>query len=339
MTTTGYIGSPTGNVIVPITNFTKSTKAIALTTSDITAGTNVSSITYVNGKIICFSDSAGVWFARVNVEVDATFANASGWVLNFPYLTFANNNDGWKVDATIDKAGFPLSVTKVNPNLSTMNIAATTTFNPGTTAALISFTVPLASEPTTYTTAANMEGNVNVSAYFPVAAGATPGLVDGNAATWNGVKTFSSGILLPTTGGTAATLSFYAEDTTTLANAVWYWDGTHKTSTVLAGIIVRCGRQVTILFNDSENGTPLAQASCQATLSNGTVIYLPTWATPAAAINVPVPLVSGGSFTSVPGLMQIANTGSILLYASMANANWTAVGASGLGTTSVTYIV
>ena len=177
MGASGYIGSPTGNVIVPVSNFTKRTKEIALTTADVVAGTNVSSITAAAGSIICYADSLGNWKAKGNLQVNATMASSSlGWEISLQYLSFPAFTQ--EVGVVLLQNTIPITGGVAVASSSTVKITASSSSSPGSANMIYTFDVMLASEPTTYTTAANLEGNVNVAAYFPNAIpGTTAGIV------------------------------------------------------------------------------------------------------------------------------------------------------------------
>ena len=174
---TNILGIRNGNQIIPYGATTKRTKKIPLTTSDITGGFHVSSVTSVTGYIEVTSDSNGVWFAEVTASIHATYGNGTGWVLNFPNLVFnAGITQGQGLTAYIDVASFPFAGAKLNSNDSSINIAASSTIDPGTTDAYITFKAALNAEPTAYT-AANMEGAVNASVYIPAATDTVAGLL------------------------------------------------------------------------------------------------------------------------------------------------------------------
>jgi hypothetical protein len=88
-----------------------------------------------------------------------------------------------------------------------LTFAATTT-----TFVSISGDVELNAEPTTYTTAANMENVQNISAYFPPADASTTGLITSAAQTIGGVKTFADGgIIKGRTDGVAVAANYIGE--------------------------------------------------------------------------------------------------------------------------------
>ena len=76
-----------------------------------------------------------------------------------------------------------------------------------------------------------------------LASAVSPGLVGITTQTFAGVKTFSGGIQLPTTGGTPATLNWYEEGTWTPVMAGSSTPGT-GTYTTQAGYFTRIGRTV-----------------------------------------------------------------------------------------------
>ena len=197
--TTGYIGSPTGNTIVPVSNFTKQTKEIALTVTSAQAGW---ATTRAVG--IFYADSLGNWRLRFNIKGTFTSAVLTTIVASIGGVAFKSgftqSISGWW------GAGF-FQDAYASGATGTIALDMPNSSGGGVTVSYVYFSgdVELDSEPTTYTIAANMEGNVNVAAYFPPASGATAGLVDGNAATWNGVKTFASAPLTDSIGEKTAT--------------------------------------------------------------------------------------------------------------------------------------
>lgn len=76
-----------------------------------------------------------------------------------------------------------------------------------------------------------------------LASATSPGLVGITTQTFAGVKTFSGGIQLPTTGGTPATLNWYEEGTWTpvMTGSTVAGTGTYSTQ---AGYFTRIGRMV-----------------------------------------------------------------------------------------------
>ena len=165
----GYIGAPSGSVIVPIQSFTKRTKEVTFTVTSAQAGW-----TTTRAVGIFYADSAGVWRLRFNCTGSFTSASVSSIIFTFSNITFKNTiyqavtgidnttNSGWRVYAN------PSSSSMVMDRASAITI----------TTIMLSSDIELDAEPTTYTTAANLENNVNVAAYFPnVIPGTSAGIV------------------------------------------------------------------------------------------------------------------------------------------------------------------
>lgn len=207
---TATVGIRSGNVIVPYVSVTKRTKSVALSASDVTAGTNLSNISFKAGYITCYADSAGNWFAEGNFSLTADFANASSWVLNIPNLV-CKSGTGYYQEISLQSAvGVFLNIYASG---SAFTIESSGNLSGNTKYVFASFKLALNAEPTAYTTA-NLEGVIAADVYIAPASGASPGIVDGNAATWNGVKTYTNGIVL---GAGNETLSVYDEGTWTPA--------------------------------------------------------------------------------------------------------------------------
>jgi hypothetical protein len=196
--TDGFLGSPTGNTLVPIQNFTKQTKIISTTNSAYIeiSGSTISSPTVIAAYFMAYADSNNIWRLRFNIAVAFTSGGArTSGTLTFKStyaVTFKNTSGfyqpvfGFSNNGTLDSSF-------ANPN------AATITINHGSANTgnyYVSGDVELESEPSWY--AANAEGNVNVAAYFPSASASTAGLVDTTTQSFAGVKTFTNGIILPT---------------------------------------------------------------------------------------------------------------------------------------------
>ena len=182
-------GSPTGNVIVPVSNFTQQTKELDITNY---VTSSVGTINTSTARAVFSADSSGAWHISLNIGITySTVVNMSGGnniTIGGIYFKYVNNNYAATV-AAFSSAGTPVAA-QVE---AIANHAYFTTYTAATDIQYfrITYSGPLLAEPiwaSLGTTAlAAKEGNVNVSAYFPVASGTTPGLVDGNAATWNGV--------------------------------------------------------------------------------------------------------------------------------------------------------
>jgi hypothetical protein len=195
------IGVRNNNTIVPYTAATKRTKEMTWTSSDVVvSGTSFSAWTISIAKGFAYADSTGKWRLFFSVRGIGT----SGGVRTVATLTFANNaavtfaagaTDYQPVTVSLETADETYSFGYTNPSAATIYIG-----HNSLSAAVYAVTadVALASKPAWAD--ANMEGVLPVDVYIAPASGAAPGIVDQNAATWNGVKTFSDGVKL---GGTS----------------------------------------------------------------------------------------------------------------------------------------
>ena len=172
--TTGYIGSPTGNVIVPISNFTQRTKEIPLTIGTVTSVPATPGWTTIRAVGIFYADSAGVWRLRFNIV--GTMTSQSYTIVNIPITGITSKNvaganqtimGAWSGNGN-NQGGV------IIPNSNTFTLNQTASASAGLTCY---GDIELDSNPTAYTTAANLEGNVNVSAYFPNYSFGTAGIV------------------------------------------------------------------------------------------------------------------------------------------------------------------
>lgn len=177
------------NSIVPISSFTKRTKTI-----NFASYISASGWTVPNASIIFFSDSLGVWWAQISANLLLTSGTVTGLTdFTFANVTFENNEVGQALAVTLIDRGVGYIATTAGlamDNANTIRVGSSGNYD----AAIISGTVRLASEPTTYTVSANMENPCDVVAYIPPASASSSGIVTNLAQTMAGVKTFSDGI-------------------------------------------------------------------------------------------------------------------------------------------------
>jgi len=179
--TTNQLGIRNSNIIVPYTAATKRTKVIDLGAGDITSGTGTSNITGIVGDIVCYADSSNKWKAVINARLACDFVTGSSFRLTFPYLKFRNKSYFYQdILCYVDTAGWYTTDygAYTNPNASVIDIAAASSITGATGAVYLTMHVSLEQEPTTYTTAANMEGVLPVSVYIPPASAGIAGLVN-----------------------------------------------------------------------------------------------------------------------------------------------------------------
>jgi len=327
-----------GNVIVPITAFTQRTKQLPLTvTSALTAWSTARAVG------IFYADSAGVWRLAFNITGTFTSSGISAATITVTGVTFGASAQA--VDGIVN-AGLS-SYAYTGASASTLNLAFSSS---SPTALQISGDVELASNPTTYTTAANLEGNANVAAYFPPASGATAGLVDGNPATWNGAKTFSSAPIFSAGLNIAAAqpISFnngviVSGGTQTVSTAeygsftAYLVDGTNKSSgltcyySVIANMVTLSITTITL--------SSAAVGYLSLTTSNAAATYTwPTGLTPARASNILVRVTAAG--TAQMGMLQVGGgTNAVpILYKDAAPNSWTAA-TNGISAITFSYLL
>ena len=205
----GYIGSPTGNVIVPVSNFTKKTKQLDISSAIAITGTNIASPVNTRSVAIFYSDATSptpIWRMRFNIRWTFTSANITTITTTFTGLTFKSGTYQ-NLSATFTGSAIPaLSYTDGSTIVSSQ--ASTSS-----TAVILAGDVELDADPTAFTTAANLESNVNVAAYVPSASASSAGLVDTAAQQLGaGIKTVSTDGLNfanSTASYTPAVLTYY----------------------------------------------------------------------------------------------------------------------------------
>jgi hypothetical protein len=193
MATTYNYGSPSGNVLVPVANLQKRTKQLDINAAITSSSGTISTKTAV---AIFYADSSGNWRMRANIDI----MYASEENLSSAYLIFATGANFSSSPAIQPMAEMVFNASGATQACKMYAQGATNRIYFYTTSTTIKYVriscdVALAAEPTTYTTAANMEGAPNVAAYIPSASASTAGLVDLAAQTFAGAKTFSSSIV------------------------------------------------------------------------------------------------------------------------------------------------
>lgn len=125
-------------------------------------------------------------------------------------------------------------------------------------------------------------------------------IVSETAQTINGTKTFGSGIMLPTSGGTATSFSYYEEYTHTTS-----WNGAYGASSVSGNVTVtRIGRMVTCQF-------PQILGTCTATFSLWMIVNLPARFCPPSDLYIVqgIAQTAAGTINS-SGIFYISATGN-----------------------------
>jgi len=227
--TTAQIGYKSSSFIVPYQSATKRTKTISTVT--VTAGTGLSNIASLVTDTIFYCGSDGIWRMDSNINFVANIATGEYVICTINNVVFA---DGLYQTFTL--------------NVNDANYAAAGDFNcytsPGGGGLLLGFGtsvtgetgkpfflslkgIKLKQEPTTYTTAANMEGaqaaDIYIAPYVPgvssglVPSAGLPGRLSAASAGYVGeTKTANMGVATSTyPGGPAAAASL------TLETGIW----------------------------------------------------------------------------------------------------------------------
>ena len=200
--TTNQLGIRNSNIIVPYTATTKRTKQLDLSVSCAHAGW-----TLARAVGVFYADSAGKW--RLTFSITGTMTARSDFTLtlnNVVSKNVANNYQAITVGGA-SFAGATGAALSASPNTTLTGIYALSFAY-----LLVSGDIELDSEPTTYTTAANMEGVLPVDVYIPPVSSGVAGIfpalnteLDNVTATRLGLKQYLHGTTY--NGGNAPTVS------------------------------------------------------------------------------------------------------------------------------------
>jgi len=188
MTSTNTLGIRNGNQIIPYGATTKRTKEIDIA-AYITGSPAFTSVSHA--KAIFYADSANVWRMRFNISTafnSTTITTVTATIANVAFKSGPNQS----ISAYMAGTGTINSTIKCYTGSADGTLNAVFPSTDSAVAVTFSGDVELNAEPTTYTTAANMEGAVNASVYIPPASATETGLVSTAAQTIAGVKTFSA---------------------------------------------------------------------------------------------------------------------------------------------------
>jgi hypothetical protein len=177
------------NAIIPLNNTLKRTKQVPITFASAQAGFTPVTEACVG---IFYADSSGVWRLRFNAAASFTSATVTILTLSITNVTFGAISQSISASINASVSGNAQTATcAANSSTIYVEIASTTNCN----GVRISGDVLLASEPTAYTTAANMEGLADVSVYVPPASATTFGTKKLNRVVY---ETFADGDTNPT---------------------------------------------------------------------------------------------------------------------------------------------
>lgn len=183
---TNIIGVRNNNVIVPYSAATKRTKEIDITVTSAQAGWST-----VRARAIFYADSSGNWRMRFNISGTFTSTSISSIAITVSNVTFKNTASFRQAVAGFLSGATGLACV-AEPNGGTINCFPVG--SPTCSAFEASGDVELESEPTTYTTAANMEGVTAVDVYIAPASASAAGLLSYyEEGTWTPIVTLVGG--------------------------------------------------------------------------------------------------------------------------------------------------
>lgn len=235
---------------MPYQAATKRTKELTLVkTTDITFATTGASLgTYAipRASVIFYADSAGNWRMRFNISMVCSSGSRADVTATFVNVIFKNVADFKQaITVTTDSASGVFGFAAPNTATITMFHGTSTTdeYN-------LSGDVELNAEPTTYTTAANMEGVVAADVYIPPASASVDGIVNRSAQTIAGDKnltgqtTVASGAVGSFAWGAGTPTGISSSEVTIIGTSVQQY--------------IRVGNQVSLMVRFSSNNTGAA---------------------------------------------------------------------------------
>ena len=278
---TNILGIRNNNTIIPLTASTKRTKEIALTVTSAQTGW---ATTRAVG--IFYADSAGTWRLKLNISGTFTAATITTLDVDITGVVFKSGIQQACSGLLNNVLG---NYCYAGSNVSTLSLTCTSSSN---TSVKMSGDVELESNPTAYTTAANMEGVVAVDVFVPNAS-TTPGL-----------------------------LSYYAEGSFN----TYLVDGTLKSAAVLC-YYVRVGNLVTLTLK-ANTLTTAATTGIKITSTDSASTYTwPAYLKPARDIGCIVRGFDNGATPTTKSalcIVRASGNGVIDLYADITGAAFTA---------------
>lgn len=297
------IGVRNNSTIVPYVGATKRTKQLDITVSCLQTGWST-----VRAKAIFYADSSGVWRMRFNIAGSYNLASITGLTIAVTGVTFLNVSGCFQACSGFIGAtsqGVRSYVTANTGNIILEIVSASTA-----TTAAVSGDVELNAQPTTYTTAANMEGVTAVEVY-----------------------------IAPASGGSSGLINYYQEDDTTLTSVAWKPNGAASTiGTAFSVKITRVGRIVTLQFATSGTADPAGTTTTlELRTSADAAIVLPIWARPVATFATIAIIIDNAQ--TIAGELDISTAGTINIYKIASAAFTNGTDKAGLYNTSVSYAV
>jgi len=192
--TSGYIGSPAGNTIIPITNLIQRTKWVDIS-SKLTITLNAGTPTTVRAYAMFYADSNGVWTMRYRISSSASSATKASAAFALAGITTVNVAGNYMPASAWIDSSTVIANTEGSVNSSTFIIVKHA--NADIRNYDVSGECELKQEPTWadvatgLTKASAIDNSQSVAAYIPSASATSAGLVDTVAQTFAGNKTFT----------------------------------------------------------------------------------------------------------------------------------------------------
>ncbi len=231
------IGVRNNNTIVPYQAATKRTKEL-----DFSSYVTSSGWTCGFARFRFEADSTGIWRVTFNFEMTKTSGTDTTITAAVAGIKFKNISNSQPLSGKMYEANVGTrNVIEASVLDNSGNVYVSADGNANNVA--VSGNVLLEEEPTTYTTAANMEGVTAVDVYIPPASATEDGIVNRVAQTFAGVKTFSDGALIKgRTDGAAVAAGYVGEilaaKLTGGTNGNVYYDESATTITTTSAITV-----------------------------------------------------------------------------------------------------
>lgn len=151
--------------------------------------------------------------------------------------------------------------------------------------------------------------------------------------------TFSTGLTLPSSGGTPSTLNYYEESSYT---STFTFDGSGGTSGTVTIKLLRVGSMVTATIGTAASACTATTGTSSTTLSANTT--MPSRFRPAALVGRPVFIREDATFPASPGMIRFGTGGTIEIFRNNNQDAWpNATGTCGLtpgvGDCTITYSV